>query len=423
MKKLILPKKPFKGIKIYCKQCKVDSPKCKHYDRFIYRVRIHVPGTKKSIKSKMLVATVYNDDVTEAINFEKELIANNFETTVAKSDAGNDYSIIDSIIKYNQYLNGDSEYAHLKKDVTDGHRNELIRFCKYFVQCIKKTKNIEIARIKDISKEDVSNFYLWADDHYGSKSFNKCMAGLKGFFDFLIDIEEIVMKNPFRTYSIKSVTRSNIDCVTKEEFNTILEAVGKYNPTLILGGKGEKKNMYTPYIKNGFKLFLLTGGRREEVVDLRWSDIFITVSGVKFFRIQNLKVVRNIKKDEVYKYIPINSDLFDLLLEMGYDEKKQTDDFILFPERKIQSLTIRDLLSKAFTHYKKAAGIEKNISLKTLRKTYITWVKQVMQKETGILTSHSTEKVLETYYLDPKILSAVEKGALEIKIFGTDSSL
>jgi integrase len=161
--------------------------------------------------------------------------------------------------------------------------------------------------------------------------------------------------------------------------------------------------------KEGFKLFLLTGGRREEVVDLQWSDLFITVSGVKFFRIQNLKVVRNIKKDEVYKYIPINFDLFDLLLEMGYDEKKQTDGYILFPERKVQSLTIRDLLSKAFTHYKKVAGIEKNISLKTLRKTYITWVKQVMKKETGILTSHSTEKVLETYYLDPKILSEVEK--------------
>ena len=41
-----------------------------------------------------------------------------------------------------------------------------------------------------------------------------------------------------------------------------------------------------------------------------------------------------------------------------------------------------------------------------------------MQKDTGILTSHSTKNVLETYYLDPKILSIVEKGALEIKIFG-----
>lgn len=46
-----------------------------------------------------------------------------------------------------------------------------------------------------------------------------------------------------------------------------------------------------------------------------------------------------------------------------------------------------------------------------------------MQKETGLLTSHSTAKVLESCYIDPQILSVVEKGAVEIKIFGEDSSL
>ena len=66
---------------------------------------------------------------------------------------------------------------------------------------------------------------------------------------------------------------------------------------------------------------------------------------------------------------------------------------------------------------------KQHISLKSLRKTYITWVHQVMQKETGLLTSHSTEKVLESYYIDLQILSVVEKGAIEIKIFGKDSSL
>lgn len=85
-----------------------------------------------------------------------------------------------------------------------------------------------------------------------------------------------------------------------------------------------------------------------------------------------------------YKYIPINSDLFDLLVELGYNEKKHTDSYILFPERKVKSKTIMDSLSKAFTHYKNGAGIEKDISLKSLRKTYITWVHQVMQKETGV---------------------------------------
>ena len=42
-----------------------------------------------------------------------------------------------------------------------------------------------------------------------------------------------------------------------------------------------------------------------------------------------------------------------------------------------------------------------------------------MGNQTGILTSHSTNEVLEKFYLDPKVLSAIEIGAMKIKIFGT----
>ncbi|MBK0371174.1 tyrosine-type recombinase/integrase [Flavobacterium agrisoli] len=423
MNKLVLPKNKYKGIKIYCKKCKVDNPRCKHFDSFSYRVRVHIPGTQKRIRSKVLKSKVYSDAVIEAINFEKYLIATNYQTIVVDSSHGNDYSVVDAIIKYNHYLNGESEYAQFKKNVTDEHRKELIRFCKYFAQSLKKSKNIESTRIIDVTRQDVSDFYLWADNHYSPKTFNKCLNGVKSFFEFLIDIEEIEMKNPFRKYSRKHIRKANIDSVTREEFKAILKAVDTYDPVLVLGGRGERKNMFKPYLKDGFRLFLLTGGRREEIVDLKWSDIYESVSGVKFFRIQNLKVARSRNIDGLYKYIPINSDLFDLLMEMGFHEKKHTDDYILEPERKVQSKTIMDSLSKSFTHYKNGAGIKKEISLKNLRKTYITWVHQVMQKETGLLTSHSTTKVLESYYIDPQILSVVEKGAVEIKIFGEDSSL
>ena len=118
------------------------------------------------------------------------------------------------------------------------------------------------------------------------------------------------------------------------------------------------------------------------------------------------------------KYIPINIDLEEFLIEMGMNEKKNTNDFIFLPNRTITTKIIMDRLSKSFTHYKKGAGIKKDFSLKNLRKTYITWVEQVMGNQTGILTSHSTKEVLEKFYLDPKVLSAVEEGAMKIKIFG-----
>jgi integrase len=418
MSKLTLPLKPHKGLKIFCNKCKKDNSKCKHYTNQVYRVRIHIPGTKNTVRTMVLEATDYEDAIVEAIAFKKEIKANGYSKLDNITYEGNDYSIVNAFIKYNQYLNGDIGFAHLKKNNSKGYKAELIRYCTLFCQNVKEVKDIKTARIKDINKDDVSRFYLWAENHYAEKAFNKCMNGLKGFFQFLIDVEEINMRNPFRIYVPKQVFRSDIEIVNKDEFLDILEAIDKFDPVVTLGGKGERKSMHKPYLKDGFRLFLLTGGRREEVVDLRWSNIFISASGVKFFRIQNKKVERIKNKKGIYKYVPINLDLNNLLLEMGYYKKKVTDDYILFPERKVKSITIMDSLSKAFTHYRKGAGIEKDISLKNLRKTYLTWVNQVMNQDTKILSSHSTDSVLKDFYLDPKVLTAIEKGALEINIFG-----
>jgi hypothetical protein len=263
MKKLTLPKNRYKGIKVFCKKCRMDNSKCNHFKDQVYRVRIHVPGTKNSIKSKVLTAKIYEDAVAEAIQFEKDLVSNSFEKIVYNIDFGNDYNVIDAIIKYNQYLSGQSEFVHLKKKVTKEYTNEVIRYCKLFAQNLKLTKNISRIKPIDINKQDVANFYSWAESHYGAKTFNKCLNAIRGFFEFLIDVEEIEMKNPFRSFVPKILPLPNIDIITKDEFNNILKAIDSYTPLKMLGGKCYTKNLYKPYLKTGFKLFLLTGGRRE----------------------------------------------------------------------------------------------------------------------------------------------------------------
>jgi integrase len=422
MSNLKLPKNPYKGIKLFCRTCRVDNPKCSHHDRIIYRVRVHVPGTTKDIKSKMLSATNYEDAVAETIEFEKELKSNGYETIIPKVDEGNDFSVLGAIVKYNQYLNGISQYSHLRKDVSKGHIDEMIRFCRFFAKILKHNYNIERMRIVDVSQQDVADFYVWAEEHYSPKTFNKCLAGLKGFFDFLIEVEEVEMKNPFRKYVRKFVPQSDIMTINKDEFELIIQAVDNYSPYCVLGGKGERKNLYRPYLKDGFKLFLLSGGRREEVVDLKWSSIFESDNKIKFFRIENLKVSRIMKKETVYKYIPITDDLFDFLKELGYEEKRNTDEYILFPQRYEKTKTMMDVLSKSFTHYRIGSGIEKEISLSDLRKTYISWVNNQLGDNTGLVTSHSTNQVLEKFYLDPKILTAIETTALKVRVFGNTNS-
>jgi len=421
MRKLTLPKNSHKGLKIYCRSCRIDNCKCKNYDRQVYRVRIHIPGNSTSIRTKFLEADNYNDAVAECVDFERELKSNGYErTAVTFSETSTDYSIVDAVVKYREYMSGESKFAHLKKNVTQGHIDESVRYCWKFVENLSLSKNVKRIRPTDIKAEDVSNFYKWAEENYGNKTFNKCFVAVRAFFEFLIDIEDFNMKNPFRKFVPKITTPANIDTITEDEFERIVAAVDIAYPIQTLGGKGEEKNMYRPYIKDGFYLFLFTGGRREEVVDLKWSNIYTLDSGVKTFIVTNLKVTR-IKKNakEYTKYFPINKDFEDFLNFIGMESKIGTDEFILFPERgKISSQFIMDMLSKSFSFYKEAAGITKDISLSNLRKTYISWHNKELGVDTGLVTNSADRDVLKKYYIDPKIMTTIEVAALNVRVFG-----
>ena len=417
MKKITLPKNHITGLKIYCNKCKRYNPKCRHIEELIYRLVVHIPGSKNLTRCKSLISRQYEDAVVESIDIIKGLKSNDYRVPQFANES-REYTMIGAIIKYNQYLSGEYELKHLIKKVSEGHRKESLRFIKLFCNVLKSYHNFEIMRVRDVSVKDVSRFYESMESHYGARTFNKCMISLKSFFNFLIEIEKVDMKNPFSVYNSKSVLSTINETITKDEFERILGSIDSSDSLLKLGGKGEVKNMYRDYLKLGFKLFLLTGGRREEVVDLRWSDIYYS-GDTYFFMIKNKKVERNQNIDgDFNKYIPINSDLFDLLNEIGYEEKKTSKDFILCPDRNESVLTIMNTLSKSFTFYKNKSGVTKNISLKHLRKTYISWVNQVMGSDTRILTSHSTDGVLKEHYLDPTILDTIQKGMLNIKVFG-----
>jgi len=97
MNRLSFPKKWYVGLKILWKTCNRDNAKSKHYDNQIYRVRIYVPVSIKLVKTRVIVATEYDNAVLEAIAFKKELNANDCITIENTLDAGieegNDYSV------------------------------------------------------------------------------------------------------------------------------------------------------------------------------------------------------------------------------------------------------------------------------------------------------------------------------------------
>jgi integrase len=420
--KLKIPtRNSLKGLKVFCTRCKLKNPKCNHYDKHRFRMHVHVPGTSKKELTKVLDALDYKTAFDEGYEFKKQMIACDYKkqsfAPISKS-----YTLPSAILKYYQYLNGNHELAHLQKNVSTGYRDECIRYCRYFVKIVGQRVDIKSFDVTDTSDIDVANFYRWADNKYAGKTFNKMFNELKAFYNFLIKVEKIKMGNPFETYHTKQVELSVIKSLSKSEFNQIIEAI-ENGPSFKTDSKGGTKNMYWPQLKEAFKLFLLTGGRREEVLTLKWSELHVYEDGLCFFEIENLKVNRsnntkNVNSKIVKRVIAVNKDLMELLLELGYEEKKNTSDFIIYPDRSCTVRTLMDRISKSFTHYKQVARINSDVSLKNLRKTYFTWLRVVMDKQTGLLSSHSTDEILQRHYIDPKVLSAVEKAVLKLKVFG-----
>jgi integrase len=420
--KLKIPtKNSLKGLKIFCTKCKLKNPKCNHYDKHRFRMHVYVPNNPKKELTKVLGALDYKTAFDEGYAFKKEMEACNFERPNT-NQLFKKYTLPSAILKYYQYLSGSHELAHLQKNVSSAYRDECIRYCRYFLNVVKQRVDIEKFDVIETTDIDVANFYTWANDKYSGKTFNKMLNELKAFFRFLIKVEKIKMENPFETYQPKQVELSEIKSLSKSEFNRIIDAI-ETGSKFKIDSKGGKKTMYWPQLKEIFKLFLLTGGRREEVLSLRWCQLKSYEDGLCFFNIDNLKVNRAnktkvVKSKSKKRLIAVNNDLMDLLIELGYEHKKNTTDFIIYPERTCTIKTLMDRISKSFTHYKEQANVNSEVSLKNLRKTYITWLRVVMDKQTGLLSSHSSEEVLERHYIDPTVLSAVEKAVLKLKVFG-----
>ena len=105
----------------------------------------------------------------------------------------------------------------------------------------------------------------------------------------------------------------------------------------------------------------------------------------------------------------------ELLNELGYEDFKNSDLYILAPNRKVKYTTMMADLSKGFSHYyKQAFPDEKPRKFKVLRKTYLSYLNKYVGNDTIELSSHGSMRTLNKHYVDAEV---VAKG-LTMKIFG-----
>ncbi|WP_111308849.1 hypothetical protein [Confluentibacter sediminis] len=406
------------GLRIYCTKCKKQynhhNDICNHEENQRYKSLVCHNGVRKT---KMYPTKNYDEALRSAIQFKKDVkngIAYNI--VISNEIDPDNISIIEAANMFIKFKYGIDVPEHLKRNLTKSHLNHTKHGVQQLIDILRKNKvDVENTNIKELSDNHVGYWYKYIKKKYAETSCPSKLKIINCFINHMIDHVGVLMKNPFKKV-LFNVPEYDTSAISEEEFYEVLDAVDNKTEYQQLGGrKQEVKNNYRPYLKDGFKLALYTGLRREELVSLSWNDLFYSEkNGCLMFVIDNLKVERITGKKFKNKYIPVGPDLEELLINLGYEDLKGSDLFILEPNRKLKHTSMMAALSRGFSHYyKQAFPNEKPKKFKILRKTYLSYLHKSVGDDMIELSSHGNMKVLNKHYVDAEI---VAKG-LTMKIF------
>ncbi len=441
-----MPNNKHKGLFIYCHVCKKhfswtrktvlrntkkvkEEPTCgetgknystcKNFEKHRYKSRLHVPGSDGRKASKTHDATNYADAVIQAIDFEKEFKAELLGLGQPTEIKNRQY-LFDIQLRYIDFLDNIDVPEHQKNTLSDQRKNEIVNCLKIFNEALTKHNiNKKLLVINRIGDMYVGLFhdYLLIDKNYRGATYNGKMTAVKKFFIWAIDKYTINMKNPFEKVRLLPVAVRR-DTITKEEFKNLLKIIKPENGIEIKGKY--KRNRYKLYLKDALELALHTGGRREEVVGLKWNMIREKDGEPIYIEVPNLKVKR--KKgtrfdiDVPPKIIPVTKSLKMILFRLGYNMNKGKDRHLLNPDKRTASSTksMNEALSLGFSHFYNQLNTGRELKFKCLRKTYLTYLSSTLKGDAKRLSSHATDTVLKKHYIDERI---VDKAIKELDIF------
>ena len=405
-----------------CKKTGTKFTKCPFFEKHSFKTRYHISGTQANGLYKTFETRSYNEAVIQAIEFYSEC---NEKLQVTRSEENNSQSkkrlyLIQSQVAHLDFLANVDVADHKQKERSDKHIKEVHKCLTLFNEALLKHKfNIRILTLDKIDDTLVGYFhtYLTEDKGYAQKTYNNKMGAVKGFMKWAIKEYKLKVENPFEEVRTKSVKKDN-RTISKNNYRALLAIITPERGQQKMKN-GKSRNRFFPYLKTAIELALHTGCRREELVSIKWNMIYLLDEETKFIKVDNLKVERD--KGEGYndnvapKIITITKGLMKFLNTLGYENKKGSDEFIVFPDRGTRKKEgIMDNISKGFSHYYKQLDTGDELQFKCLRKTYLRYLNAVMEGQTKKLSAHEGDQVLEDHYIDPRI---VKKAAREFEVF------
>jgi integrase len=405
---------------VYCLACKTNVyDKCKRTGKSLknckegnkHRYKLYYPDFSNRAKrlTKTFELRDFNTVRQQALAIinktEKETTANAGTTISTQVNTTQTDLLLPLMARYLTFLSGDQSIPlHQRRARSAGYIAEVQAIFKYFIECIKQAGcDINTIKAGDINRVLVGKYYEFLHDvkKYSNRSINKANGCLRTFFNYLIKYEELPVHNPFETV-IKKPVVPNPQVISEEEFNRLLRVISHENGFVLGNGKKRLRNVFRPYLKEGLRLFLYTGRRRSEVVNIKFSDIIENKEGVPVtIKVEDQKVnnIQGVKKEGAKKmiYVPVTAELQQLLNELGYEKYKGSDRYLLAPNITEDRTNLIQNYSRAFSHYYSLLNTGRKLNLKCLRKTYITRMAIRMGSEVKSITGHSGNEVLKHY--------------------------
>ena len=418
--KLSLPKKQRpKGMFLYCNGCKHyysnDKDGICRCGNLVYKARIHIPGTNHGIKIKVLGAKNFREALNQFYEFKEQLEANSYQSIHIKRNENTPNRLIDCFAYYMGYLNNVDVPKHKQKNRDKKYIAKYDSLFEQFKNALELNGvDCEILKFKEVN-DDMVGFiheYFLKNKSLANKTYNNNMALLSAFTSHVINKFKFDYQNPFLGIPEMIVT-PKVKAIGENEFSKLLNLITAENgiqlKTLRSRKNVKKTNHYKPWLKFAFKLGLYTGGRSEDIVELKWSNIRLQEDG-KFdtletidHKIDSANSHRISEADRFTKFFAITKELADLLIEMGYEKYKNTDKYILAPEDGLKRSNVAGIISRSFSHFYAQLNTGKIITFRNLRKTFMTSAYKEFGLASTALTNHKNPSMTNKHYYDKEV--------------------
>jgi len=433
----IPPTKRLKGLVVYCNKCNTNMTDickasgrslkfCPNGDMHVFKVYVHVPGTKNERRTKSLETRNLDEAISQAIEFKREVQNNIHQKYYNNDDKIKEESKVEknnkpimlmhAMARYIGWLHNEGVPAHMIKQRSDDHIKDVERAFRVLAESLKNSEHkISELTINDINNNVVGQTYSYLENKkFANRTFNKYFSYYTSFMKWYAEEYNYPIKNCFEKVQRKKLN-TNPEAITKSEYKALLKQITPENGIKEYNGVKPIRSVYRPWLADGIRLGLETGRRREEIINMKWNNI-LESEGVQFIKVQDYKVnrIQNriTEEEKKYIYVPVTDSLRELLNELEYEKYRDTDNFILAPDIDIcRNRIMSDVLRRGFSHYYDQLNTGRKLTFKSLRKTYITHLEIFMGSgNTKAITGHSDDQVIERNYIDKREIAKASQG-------------